>query len=235
MKKFQNKYRIQSSRMPGWDYARGGKYYVTIITRNRICCFGDVVNNEMRLNEMGKIVDDLWLQIPNHFENTFLDEHVVMPNHIHGIVVMKRSHLKNNRIGLINGNDNDCVLGNDAMGNVETRHASSLHPIPNGHPVPTVMSPSNHININDIGNGNSTVSELHKKNIPESPKPGSLPVIIGSFKSACTKKFNESGFQWVGWQSRFYDEVIRNDNRLQQIRTYIRNNPNNWNNDEHFN
>lgn len=91
MKKFKYKYRIESARMPGWDYSKGGKYYITICTRNRICCFGDVINKKMELNDMGKIANDFWLEIPKHFHNTWLDEFVVMPNHIHGIVVMKRS------------------------------------------------------------------------------------------------------------------------------------------------
>lgn len=101
MEKFKNKYRIPSTRLPGWDYSRGGKYYVTIITRKRVCFFGDVVNGEMQLNERGRIANHFWLEIQKHFSYTWLDEFIVMPNHIHGIVVMKRSHLnkQNNESG----------------------------------------------------------------------------------------------------------------------------------------
>ncbi|MBW8050127.1 MAG: hypothetical protein FVQ77_07270 [Cytophagales bacterium] len=68
-----------------------------------------------------------------------------------------------------------------------------------------------------------------------SPKPGSLGVIIRSYKTECTKTFKQMGNGgWFAWQPRFYDEIIRNDEHLEQIRQYIRNNPANWNNNEHY-
>lgn len=122
MKKFQGKYRVESTRLKGWDYSRGGKYYITIVTKNRVCCFGDVMNGEMRLNEIGKIVNDFWLKIPQHFEHTFLDEHIVMPNHIHGIVVMKRAGIENGTTHLDDWNDVNAMNGGNTGngGNVET-------------------------------------------------------------------------------------------------------------------
>lgn len=89
--KFQNKYRIESARLPNWDYGGNGAYFVTICTKNRICWFGDVVDGKMVLNDLGKIANDCWLEIPEHFPFVKLGRHVVMPNHVHGIVVIDKS------------------------------------------------------------------------------------------------------------------------------------------------
>jgi REP element-mobilizing transposase RayT len=86
MKKYQNKYRISSARMSTWNYGWNGAYFVTICTAHRKLFFGDIVDGEMKLSETGKIAHKFWLEIPEHFPFVKLDVHVVMPNHIHGIV-----------------------------------------------------------------------------------------------------------------------------------------------------
>ena len=74
-----------SIRLKGYDYSRAGAYFVTICTKNRECLFGDVVDGNMRLNPIGRIIHDQWNGIPHRFPDVNLDEFVVMPNHIHGI------------------------------------------------------------------------------------------------------------------------------------------------------
>ncbi len=201
----------KSYRMPSWDYARGGKYYVTICTRNRICCFGDLINDKIILNEMGEIVRRFWLEIPEHFPDTWVDEYIVMPNHIHGIIVMKRLNLNTTNGNVTNRNDgNDRNNRNDR--NVGTLHATSLH------------SPEH--TPNHVLSNCEFMSKI-------SPKPGALNTIIRSFKSACTKKFKQMGHSgWFAWQPRFHDEIIRNDEELKRIRAYIRNNLKNWDTDD---
>ena len=98
---FRNKYRIESSRLKGYDYSGPGAYYITIVTRNRECLFGDVVNDKMILNESGKIADKYWKEIPEHFPNAILDEYIVMPNHLHGIINLDTSTEKRQPIGVI--------------------------------------------------------------------------------------------------------------------------------------
>ena len=88
--RFKNKYRIESTRLKHWDYGWNAPYFVTICTKNRVCFFGDVVNGEMILNDIGLIAEDCWLQIPEHFPFVKLGNHVVMPNHVHGIVVIDK-------------------------------------------------------------------------------------------------------------------------------------------------
>ena len=65
-----------------------GGYFVTIVTQDRECLFGDVVGDEMRLNGAGRVVREVWEGLPDRFPGVGLDVFVVMPNHIHGIVVM---------------------------------------------------------------------------------------------------------------------------------------------------
>jgi putative transposase len=77
----------RSIRLKGFDYTQGGAYFVTLCTLGKICIFGEVVDGEMQLSEWGEIARAYWLEIPQHFPDIQLDEFVVMPNHIHGIVV----------------------------------------------------------------------------------------------------------------------------------------------------
>ncbi|MDR3653253.1 MAG: hypothetical protein P4L34_09825 [Paludibacter sp.] len=88
--KFQNKYRIPSARWRDWNYADEGAYFVTICTKNRLHFFGKVVEGEMQLSEIGKIVEHEWLKSPSLRPDMNLDMEIlqIMPNHIHGIIVI---------------------------------------------------------------------------------------------------------------------------------------------------
>ncbi len=86
---FKNKYRIPSIRLQNWDYAWPAMYFVTICTKNRHCNLGDIKNGWVYLSEIGKIVFKYWLEIENHFDNINLDDWIIMPNHLHGIIVIK--------------------------------------------------------------------------------------------------------------------------------------------------
>ena len=81
-----NKHHRRSIRLKGFDYTREGAYFVTICTQNQACLFGEIVNGQMRLNDVGKVVDICWRAIPKHFPRVVLDAFVIMPNHVHGII-----------------------------------------------------------------------------------------------------------------------------------------------------
>ena len=85
---YKDKYRIESTRLAGWDYSSPGYYFVTICVNKRECLFGGIINGEMVPNEFGRVVLDCWADLMNHYEGITLDEFVVMPNHIHGILIM---------------------------------------------------------------------------------------------------------------------------------------------------
>ena len=85
-------------RLKEYNYALPGEYFVTICTHNHECTLGEILDGEMRLNEIGKIVEKCWKKIPSHFINMELGEFVVMPNHLHGIIIINEQveHIKTN-------------------------------------------------------------------------------------------------------------------------------------------
>jgi putative transposase len=78
----------RSIRLKDYDYSSGGAYFITICVKNRECLFGEIIEGKMNLSEIGEIAHNNWLNIPEHFNNVILDEFVVMPNHIHGILIL---------------------------------------------------------------------------------------------------------------------------------------------------
>lgn len=86
--KFKEKYRSDSARLRNWDYGSDGAYFITICTHNREHFFGEINNNKMNVSPAGAIAHVLWDQIKNHTKNVELGEFVVMPNHVHGILIL---------------------------------------------------------------------------------------------------------------------------------------------------
>jgi len=176
--KFQNKYRISSARKQDWDYGCNASYFITICTESRECFFGNVVDGKMQLSEMGEIAHQYWKEIPAHFPFIELGEFVVMPNHVHGIIII-------NKRGGIGGGLTDRDL------NVETQNLASLH-------------------LNQFG-----------------PQSKNLASIIRGFKVG-VKKYATMNHLDFGWQSRYYDHIIRNAGSYRIISEYIAANPQNW-------
>ncbi len=156
----------KKTRLQNYDYSQNGMYFITICTKDKKCFFGEIVNDKMVLNNFGKIVKNIWLELPSHNNNISIDEFIIMPNHIHGIIEII---------------------------NVGDRHVCPLH--------------------------------LRHTQI--------LPKVVGGFKAAITKKFNqlfpENNFKW---QRSFYDHIIRKDESLNKIREYIMINPQQWHKDK---
>lgn len=88
MSLYQKKYRAESARLVGRDYAGGGKYYVTICTLNRACWLGEIIGIEMKLSPLGEIVADEWRRTAELRSNVELDASQIMPNHLHGILIL---------------------------------------------------------------------------------------------------------------------------------------------------
>ena len=80
--------RRRSIRLSRFYYARQGAYFVTLCTRNRACLFGDIHNGEIRLNDTGQLANKIWNEIPTHFPHVEIDASVIMPNHLHGVIVI---------------------------------------------------------------------------------------------------------------------------------------------------
>ncbi len=204
--KFQNTYRIPSARLPGYDYGQNGSYFITICTRNKEPYFGEIVEikngniegqNENKETQngnsdgqngnketqniaslqpslLGFIADEFWKRIPEHFSFIILDEHIVMPDHLHGIL-----HI--------------CKSVHDI---VETQYFAS-------HEIEPDFK-------NKFGPQSQNISSV-------------IRGYKAGVKSVATT--NEIDFQW---QSRFHDHIIRSNEELKRIRSYIMDNPANW-------
>ena len=151
MSLFKNKYKVESARLTNWDYSAPAYYFVTIDTKNMEDRFGEIEKGTMILNKLGVTVRKYWKNIPSHFANVELDEFIIMPNHIHGIIIKTES-----------------------------------------------------------SEADDTAVELG--------------VIVNQFKRVCTINIRET-YPSFAWQPRYYDHIIRNEEDLNRIRTYIINNP----------
>lgn len=78
----------RSIRLQGYDYSQTGAYFITICTHKHKCLFGEITNGEMQLNDAGLIVQYIWNDLINHIFGIVLDKFIVMPNHIHGIIII---------------------------------------------------------------------------------------------------------------------------------------------------
>jgi len=166
--KYQNKYRIASARLQNWNYGWNAGYFVTICTKGKDWYFGEVENGEMKLSNAGIIANLLWFEIKNHAKNIELGEFVVMPNHVHGVLIL------NGNADQINSHD----LNESNGPNVETRHALSLR-----------LAHSLHLD-----NPPQTPGKQRFQNQGKN----TLSSIVGSYKSAVTKHCNRLGldFDW---------------------------------------
>ncbi len=81
----------KSIRLKDYNYTSGGGYFITICTQNREKLFGDIIDEEMLLNDVGKITQKYLVEISSHFINIVIDEYIIMPNHIHSIIILQKT------------------------------------------------------------------------------------------------------------------------------------------------
>lgn len=117
--KFNTKYRIPSARFKNWDYRSNGIYFITICTQNRECFFGKIDNGKMALNTIGNLAQEYWLEIPLHFSFVELGPFVVMPNHLHGVLIINKNDTFNT-VETLQCN----VSTNDAMSSISPKPGS---------------------------------------------------------------------------------------------------------------
>ncbi len=203
--KFRNKYRQESARLQTWNYGWEAAYFITICTKDRRFYFGNVVDGGMELSPAGIIANVLWHEIKNHTKNVEMGEFVVMPNHIHGIIILDG----NGSVDPVNP-----INSVDPVDPVGTRHALSL---PRSGQSPDHCPTEKKIGQQRFQNqGKNTISS-----------------IVGSYKSAVTKYCNRLDPDFA-WQTRFHDHIIRNGKSFDRISEYIRNNPRNWKEDRFY-
>ncbi|GBU25652.1 hypothetical protein R83H12_02307 [Fibrobacteria bacterium R8-3-H12] len=108
-----------SIRLKGYDYSQAGLYFVTICVQKHYCLLGKIIDGKMILNEYGEIVQMVWNELPQHYSNVQLDEFIVMPNHIHGIIIIANAN-----------NDNGNGNGNVTIGNTLSATNNLMNALP---------------------------------------------------------------------------------------------------------
>jgi putative transposase len=205
----------RSIRLQGYDYSQAGAYFITICTHNRECLFGKITDGRMKINDAGRMIQSVWEDMPPRFDGVELDTFNVMPNHIHGIMVL-----------------------------TPRRGESCIRPSYN-HIRPSPVKRPNHCPSDEhsINDGTGDHMADHKggdhKDRPYGTLPGTVGRIIQAFKSITThqytvgaKKLGWPSFQGKLWQRNYWEHIVRNETELNRIREYIINNPAQWESDK---
>ena len=199
----------RSVRLKRYDYSKPGWYFITICTYKKDRIFGEIVNNRILLNDIGRLVKDEWIRTTQIRKNVSLDEFVIMPNHMHGIIVI------NETTGTVGAHCNVPLQNRD----VSRTHCSDAGEHPN------IIGAHCNVPLQQ--------TEFQYEQFGKSTK-NSIPTIIKLFKSATTRHINEYR-RTPGvpvWQRNYYEHIIRDENELNTIRKYIIENPLNWLTDE---
>ena len=209
----------RSIRLTHHDYSLPGAYFVTVCAFGKQCIFGQVVGDEMRENDCGRIVREQWLDTVRIRPQIELDAFAVMPNHLHGIL-------------WILGPKGEHILWNsgyvipDAVGPKSLRPNGGPNPVgqvvgtSSAGPRPNAVRPYNDGDQSPIGPANP---------IPPM-RPRSLASWASGFKSAVTSRIRKL---WndpyaVVWQEDYFERIIRGEEELLNIRDYILSNPLRW-------
>ena len=198
-------------RLKGYDYSSPGAYFVTTVTHKRECLFGEIVEGSMHLSKMGVIVQQVWLESPNRYFHVVLDAFCIMPNHIHGIIILTdtlgRGGSELQRPSVTDQIREKSKIESDAP---QTR--------------PYIQRPS-------------VTDQIREESKIESNAPQTrpytrhgIPEIIRAVKSFSARRINRfRGISGVPvWQRNYYERIIRNENELNTIRRYILYNPLQW-------
>ena len=231
----------RSIRLKGYDYASEGLYFVTICTQNRECLFGEIKNNEMILNDAGRMVEKWYRKTQEKFPDIICHEMIIMPNHFHCIWENVGLH------GASAVGADPCVrpLSNNIQSNPCVRPPKqNIEPSTN-----IVIEDSDGIKDTHAGNdehniieGAHTGAPLQNPTLNESDlgeHTGSpLSMVVRWFKTMSTNEYirgvNELGwtpFDRKLWQRNYYEHIIRDDTSLQNIAYYITNNAAHWQED----
>ena len=233
--KFKDKYRIPSNRLRGWDYSGNGYYYITIVTANRNRLFGEIVNGEMVLNEWGQIVYDELFKSFQLRDELFLGEFVLMPDHLHTIVILDKTKCMDDVT-----NDDD-VRDNDARQCNDARPCNDAQQFNNARPCNDDARPCRDARPCVSTGETGKTGNAGKISIPTQcqRQPKSISSFVAGFKSATVNRIDD----WIDanrpamakfnknnplWQHNYYDRIIRNAAEYRRIADYIVRNPQDW-------
>jgi len=195
---FRKQFRIESARRSGWDYSQRGWYFVTICTKDKKCSLGSVAEGQMVLCDAGAIAEIEMRRVADHYLNVTIDRFVVMPNHVHAIIVIEGEHAYSPLAAAIAGR------GGGRASSAATESAGSLSKLI----VETRLAAS------------PLAAQANKAN--------SLADIVGGYKAGVSKKCRREGIADFAWQTRFHDHILRSNASVNAARDYIDRNPENW-------
>ena len=244
MKYDPQKHHRRSIRLKGYDYTSLGAYFITICTHQRHYLFGEIIDGEMRLNQMGQSVQAHWNRLPTHFPHLKIDAFVIMPNHIHGILTLTPTETPTPRRGAALGNhrshSTDTVCPNATPGSdsikpqPETASLGLEQPwiITHGSDQGAIALPLESEPGVTFGRGMDLDGVNGLPNVAPL-RAGSVGAIVLNFKSVTTRRINQMRkIKSVPvWQRNYYERIIRDDLALERIRAYIHNNPRSWQED----
>lgn len=202
----------RSIRLKDYDYSHSGAYFVTVCAWKKECLFGEIKNGEMLLSEYGEIVMKCWDGLPDHYQNVQLDEFVIMPNHIHGIIVLNvGAGFKPARIA---------AAAQAAAAQAAAAQAAAA------------QAAAARIDKAPLA---ADAGDKNRAGLKPAPTKGhALPEIVRAFKTFSSRRINEARNTPGGpvWQRNYYERIIRDDRELHAIREYIRYNPLKWEEDD---
>ena len=233
-------------RWQGYDYAQCGAYYLTIVTDDRSPLFGRIVDGVLQPSPIGLLAQQCWDAIPQHMPHVGVGEFVVMPNHVHGIVMI-RERLVDVRGRAMDGASDVGRVGAD-HDRPDTIQRPDTMPERNSMPQTGTPDPTNDGPNNAMANApHAQMRADHDRPLRQPAPPanttgrtmpivpvGSLGRIVRAYKSAVTRMAYRDGLLPHGtpvWQRNYWDRVIRDDAEYDRIAKYIRDNPMNWKGD----
>jgi len=216
----------KSIRLKGYDYSQAGAYFITICIKDRECLFGKIVNGEMILNDYGKIANDEWLKTAQLRPNILLEDFVIMPNHMHGIIVIDYAYGR----GVLHTPNNDTP--NNDTPNINTPNYDTPNYDPPNNDLPFIPN-NEHTELHMGATSYSLNNNRANTNSPLRSPSQTIGAIVRGYKSSVTKQINilRNSPEYPVWQRNFHEHIIRNEQSFKTISNYIIHNPANWRTD----
>ena len=229
----------RSVRLRGYDYAAPGAYFVTLCVQHRRCLFGEIVEGRMRRSPIGEAAHRCWQRIPDHVPHVELDAFVIMPNHMHGILLLREEEAEAPEEGAALQREADAgllqkadagLLGSGTGVQLNARTSAAASPSASAAASPSASaaaSPSASAAASPgAGGRQGSRSPAYYARI--SPAKNSLGVIVRTYKAAVTHWCRRNGHPAFAWHRSYYEHIIRHRRALERIRRYIAENPARW-------
>ena len=234
----------RSIRLKEYDYSQVGLYFVTICVQNHECLFGEIAEGKMILNNAGEMVQTIWNELPQHFQNVESEAFVVMPNHIHGIVAITDGDCRGAiyRAQMNTPTDTPTDTNTNAnMGRATNQGATNQGATNQGatNQGATNQGATNQGATNQGATNQGATNQGAINRAPTSTVNGgfanlknpmfyeNLGRILRWFKGRATFECRKI-IPYFAWQRNYYENIIRNNNDCVHIVEYIEKNPISW-------